>query len=511
MNSGPSSAKLRGATFIMLPALAVIAATWFALAALATPFDHDESQYIAGAYFSAHMLIFRDFLYLQPPLHAWTFAPLVWLFPSHMVVAMRLATGGAAAAAVLLLWASQRVAGISRGSALIATLAITGTAAFQFTGSVVRNDMLPTLLVATGMLALLQALRRERQIWFLFAGACFGLAIASKLNFIPIGVAAGLFLLLKMRHDRIGSALRFATGGLAGATPMILAWAISPEAFIYGVVSFAATGPFQWYAANGAAHELSILEKLGDLLKYLWRGPALVGLLLLAGQAWMERRRERSQEKALALWLIAGGLIGAALPTPSQVQYVMPLLPPLALGMGLLLDDVGRWRHGARAAVAALLGISALFGSLPAIRHVRTMVRNGSPMLAASADARWAGAQVRSLTGDDKVASLSPQYLADSGLAIDRRFAAGPFVYRTGWTLDESQARRLHVMTPALLADMDREPPAAILAGYEMGIRKLPLRPDDSLIAYARARGYRMIIMPDGVGRLYVRSMPPAD
>ena len=500
----------------MLPALAVMAATWFALAALATPFDHDESQYIAGAYFSARLLIFRDFLYLQPPLHAWSLAPLACLFPSHMVIAMRLATAGCAAAAILLLWASQRVAGISRISALIATLAMAGTAAFQFTGSVVRNDMLPTLLVTAGMLALLHALRRERQVWFLFAGACFGLAIASKLNFIPIGAAAGLFLLLGRGSYRIGAALRFAIGGLAGVAPMILAWAFAPEAFLYGVVSFAATGPFQWYAVNGAAHELSMAEKLGDLLKYLWRGPALVALLLLAAQAWIQRRRERSQEKALAFWLIAGGLVGAALPTPSQVQYVMPLLPPLALGMGLLLDDAGRWRRGAKAAVAALLGVSALFGSLPTIRHVRAMVRNGSPMLAASADARWAGARVRALTGDDRVASLSPQYLADSGLAVDRRFAAGPFVYRTGWTLDIARARRLHAMTPALLADMDRDPPAAILAGYEMGIRKLPLRPDDSLIAYAKARGYRMIVMPDGIGRLYVRGnyvlgRPPAD
>jgi hypothetical protein len=52
---------------------------------------------------------------------------------------------------------------------------------------------------------------------------------------------------------------------------------------------------------------------------------------------------------------------------------------------------------------------------------------------------------------------------------------------------------------------MDRDPPEAILVGYEMGTRKLPLRPDDGLIAYARQRAYRMLAMPDGVGKLYIR------
>ena len=47
--------------------------------------------------------------------------------------------------------------------------------------------------------------------------------------------------------------------------------------------------------------------------------------------------------------------------------------------------------------------------------------------------------------------------------------------------------------------------PAAILTGYEHGTRKLPLRPDDGLDNYARHHGYRMVPMPDGVGRLYLR------
>lgn len=505
MNIGPARLKLRGATLLM-PAMAVLACLWFGLVALATPFDHDESQYIAGAYFSARLLIYRDFLYLQPPLHSWLFAPLALAFPAQTVVAMRLATAACALGTLCLLFAAQRVAGISRWSALIAAGLMGATAAFQFTGGVVRNDMLPTLLATTGMWAMLSALTmRKRSFWFI-GGLCFGLAITAKLNFIPLGAAAGGFVLLDRRRHGWRPAIGFALGGVSGILPAILAWAMAPAAFLYGVITYGATGPFAWYMANGAGDELALGEKLGDLAKYLWRGPSLVALVMLAGHGWMRGAHAIEPERRLALWLIGGGLVGAALPTPSQLQYIMPLLPPLGLALGHMLDDARRWRDIAFAAMALVLGLAALPGLLPTGRHVIAMARHGSPVLAAAANARWAGAQVRALTGDDEVVSLSPQQLVDGGLAMDRRFAAGPFVYRTGWTMDKGDARQMNAMIPATLGDLDRDPPEAILVGYEKGTRKLPLRPDDSLIAYARKRAYRMLIMPDGVGRLYVRT-----
>ncbi|EPR09843.1 hypothetical protein M527_06860 [Sphingobium indicum IP26] len=491
--------KLRGATFLAMAVAGTL--LWFGIAGLATPFDHDESQYIAGAWFSSHMLIYRDFLYLQPPLHAWLFAPLAWAFPGGMLAAMRLVTAACAAVALMLLYLAQRQAGVSRGSAVIAAAFMAATAAFQFTASVTRNDMLPTMLAALAMLSTLTALKAGRRRYWFAAGLSFGLAIAAKLNFIPLGAAVGGFALLD--HRRHASWL--ALGALVGIAPMLLAWMVAPAAFSYGVVTFAASGPFAWYAANGAGHELGWGEKFGDLAKYLWRGPALISLLVIIAHGWASRDRRCPPERQLAYWMIGGGLIGVALPTPSQLQYVMPLLPPLGLALGLVLDDARAWRRRARAILIASLCLAAVPGMLPTTRHVIAMARRGSPVLAASDHARWAGAQVRRLTGDDEIVSLSPQQLVDSGLNIDPRFAPGPFVYRTGWTMRSGEARRIHAMIPAILTDLDRDPPEAILVGYEMGTRKLPLRPDDSLIAYAKRRAYRMLAMPDGVGKLYVR------
>ncbi|MEJ7934985.1 glycosyltransferase family 39 protein [Sphingobium sp. AN558] len=497
-----------GRTLSLGVGLALCVTLWFGLTALATPFDHDESQYIAGAYFSGRLTMFRDFLYLQPPLHGWAFAPLAWAFPWHMVVAMRIATAAVALCALTLMATTQRIAGISRDSAVVATLLIAATAAFQFTASVVRNDMLPTMLAAAGMAAALLALRQCRPVFWIASGVAFGLAISAKLSFAPLGIALGLFTLTAGGRRGMRPACLLALGGSAGLLPTLIALALAPQAFIYGVFSFAATGPFAWYAANGIGAELSMTEKLGDLLKYLATGPALIALLLLAANWWATRNNVRSPGRALAIWMVAGGLVGAAIPTPTHVQYLAPLLPPLALALGYFLDDARHWRFAMRETTLGLLALAAIPGLYESSRDLMAMARNGSPVFEATQNAHWAGEMVHDIKGGP-VVTLSPHQIIDSGLALDPRLAAGPFVYRTGSFLTMAQARALNVLTPVTLGDLDRDPPAAILVGYEGGTRKMPLRPDDGLIAYARARGYRVVMMPDGVGRLYIKPARP--
>lgn len=497
----------RGFVARLAVAFFALAGLWFALTAIATPFDHDESQYIAGAYFSSHMLIFRDFLYLQPPVHSWLFAPLTWLFPQDMVAAMRLATAATALGVLLTLWNAQRIAGISRDSAAIATALAGATAAFQFTGSVVRNDMLATLLTSLAMLLLLAARRNRRPGHWFGAGFFFGLAIATKLNFAPLALAAGLFTLQAGGREGWRTALLLALGGLAGCLPLWVSFIIAPESALYGIFTFGATAPHAWYTVNGAGSELLFTEKLADLLKFLAKGPALVAMVLLAGHWWFNRNRVVSPGRCLSRWMICGGLLGAALPTPSQLQYVMALTAPLALGLGYLLDDARRWPFATREAVLGVLCLASVPGMLRATGDVVAMAQEGSPITQANSQALWMGALVRAgdEDSDDSIATLSPHLAVDSGVPIDPRFATGPFVYRSGWTVKASQARRIHAMTPEILTDLDRDPPDAILVGYEQGTRKLPLAPDSDLMKYAKSRRYKGIITPDGVGRLFIR------
>ena len=497
-------------TFPLGALLAGALVFWFACLALATPFDHDESQYVAGAMLSGHLTIFRDFLYLQPPLHAWAYAPLGWLFPHDVMLAMRLATGASALGVLWFLWAAQRIAGISRDSAIVALLLMASTAAFQFTAGVVRNDMLPTLLLSIGTMLTLRALRDRRRSLWLAAGLFLGLAMSAKLNFVPVGAAVGLFLLRADHRSSRRDAAWLSTGIMAGLIPLLAGWAAEPEAFLYGVVTYGATAPHAWYALNGAGIELTPLGKVAQLLLALAKGPALIALLLVGGSAFMARGRPGVAGRQMALWMAAGAIMGAALPTPAQLQYVMPLIPPLALALGHVLDDARRWIDRRRHLLIGLLGIGVVPGLLLPVRDMTAMAAQGSPVLEAGAGAVWAGRIVRQQAQGDSVATLSPHMIAGSGLRLDPRFAPGPFAYRTGWTIPAAQARRLQVMTPGTLADMDADPPAAILTGYERGTRTLPLAPDKGLIAYALRHGYRTWPMPDGVGTLYVRDRAQA-
>ena len=238
-------------------------------------------------------------------------------------------------------------------------------------------------------------------------GTLFGLAIAAKLNFAPLGLAVGLFVLGTGGRCGLRAACWLAAGAAAGMVPMLIGAMLAPDAFLYGVLTYGATAPHAWYAANGAMQELTLTEKLADLLKYLWKGPALAALILLCANWIVTRRRIRSPGRRLAIWMTVGALAGAALPTPSQLQYMMPLLPPLALAIGYLLDDARRWPAPRRAMLIGLLSMAAIPGLVATARDLAAMARTGSPAMAGDEGARWMGAVVRANGRDDDIATLA--------------------------------------------------------------------------------------------------------
>jgi hypothetical protein len=99
----------------------------------------------------------------------------------------------------------------------------------------------------------------------------------------------------------------------------------------------------------------------------------------------------------------------------------------------------------------------------------------------------------------------------DSGAPLDPRFAAGPFVWRTGDRIDPARQARLHIISPKTLgAAFGAAPPAAIVVGYEGGTmawnRGTDL--DAPLAAWAAGQGYTAVRSPVGEAVLYVRGQP---
>lgn len=492
-------------------AVAVLAAAWFALLALVVPVNHDEDQYVGGVAMVLQGLHpYADFAHLQTPLQLWLFAPAAWVAGDWSFVAQRLLTAALALGAILLVYAAQRRLGVERGLALLCATAMAGTATFLFCASVVRNDMLPALLLAAAILALAGwEVGGERSRWRLAAaGLLLGLATSTKVSFAPALGLLGLWLLgrwlLRRGRGRFIDGLAYAAGGLAGLVPAAVGYALHPANFVYGVLVFGEAGPDYWYRLAGQAHRLTLEGKAWATLRDLGRGTAWValGVLTLA----IVRRKLGAVRLGWLDVLLVAGLIGALLPTPTWRQYFIVLLPPLYVRLGLhfALHPPGRpLRWGLIAASTAVAAYFLVDAALDA---------RGRLMPAAArvtAEAHWIGGQVAHAGSAGPVAGFSAHLLADTGRPIDPRFATGVFLFRSGDQLDDATLRRLRGLSWRTLdAELDGAPPAAIVTGYEGRSSVQHVSPDAALEAWAARRGYARHASPVGSAVLWIRPSP---
>lgn len=493
---------LSGRARVLAVLLFLAFAALLMLRALVAPDNHDEAQYAGAAILAGQAVPYRDFLILQPPLHALVYAPLGWLAPGHAYTAMRVATALMGLLALLVVHRAARAAGASPVAAVLAAAAMAACGAFQFTATIVRNDMLPTLLSAAGMWAALRAIAPDKDgaepraaLAGFAAGLLFGLAAATKLSFAPLAAAPLAALGRRARS-------LYLAGLLAGIAPALVYAAQAPEPFFYGVFDFALTAPAHWYAANGLGHEMGLPAKAWDLARALAKGPSPLAMLLVAMAAWRHKRTMPSQRGRLLTALVLAGALGAALPTPTHLPYIMPLLPSLYVAAALALT-----RDPPRRATAMLLGLLAAGFAVNGSTRSLELLQEAHGWTAPTIDAQARGIS-RILTAQGiagPVATLSTHRVASTTAGIDRRFATGPFVYRSGTLIRVARAERLHAATPAGLRQaFDEAPPAAILTGYEGLSEKFDVDPDRGLIHEARVRGFRPWRMPDGIGTLWI-------
>lgn len=507
---------------VLAPAIAATALI-MALLALAMPVNHDESQYVAAAALAAHARPYADFIYLQTPLQLYLTAPLVGLFPGWLFIALRLVNALMGTVVLGLVYLAQRRLGAdARRAAAGAGLLALGYV-FQFCFSLVRNDALPALLEALAILAVLEALRRGARAPWLWAagGACLGAAASAKLSYVMPLAFAGLFVLAQtaLRRVSIASLLACGLGAAIGLLPCLLAWRTAPAAFVWDVFGFPTSGPLDWYRSLGQGARLGLVSRLGDGAFHLMVGPGLAVLFAVLASgvaAWRMRVRQGEAWTALApermlLWLLTlAGLVAALSPVPMQRQYLLPLLTPLVVLWGPQGEDWRRVDRRLRPAILALMAVGGAIG-LGRLAYVfgdAVLLQakgSGVPAIALTAEAHWIGARLRAARATGFVSTPSPQVVIDSGYPLDPRFAAGPFVYRSGDDLTDADQLRLHAVSPRTLARfLDADPPAAIVTGYESAPRAPPDL-DGAFRAYAAARGYRLERSPVGKAELYLR------
>jgi hypothetical protein len=385
------------------------------------------------------------------------------------------------------------------------------TYSFQFGATVVRNDILPAMLLALGQYFALSATGRWRALFWAGAGLAFGAAAAAKISYaVPamvIGLFHGLMILRHRNRAALADASACAVGAFVGLLAIAIPYLLAPSAFLYGVFEYGAKAPFHWYHLNGAGYRLELGWKLIDTADALFRGPAWLALAVVTLTAF--RRRKRSNAHLLLNLLIGAGLVAALLPTPTWRQYLIPLLPPLFVRLGLAWQegDIGpRWR---RILIGAFL-LTGLVGLAEPARWLSRAVKNKENPITITQEAHWIGERLRLAGVTGEIASLSPQVVIDSGFALGHRFATGPFVYRSGDLLSDEQQRAFHVISPRTLEPfLAKRLPAAIVTGYEGRHRTDRVDLDSGLRAFALRNGYRMERSPFGKAELFVRPPSP--
>jgi hypothetical protein len=484
--------------------------------AVTAPIDYDEDQYVAAGLVARHLMLYRDFIYLQPPADPLLLAGLFTLGGGYYFLVARLLTGILAVAVFGLTTMLLRRYGAVRGLAVILASIALLSPFLDRPIATTRNDILPLALFLAGLLLFLEMPQRGR-VWAAAAGICIGLAVEAKISYVFGPVV--LLVWAGWRHSgRLGP---FAAGVALAALPGLFYLAAAPDGFLYDLVEYHMTAPSAWYTRQGESELLGPGHRVAVLVVLLAWGSNAALTLLVAGLALIRiRQRARDAGPAGAPPALLGVLIGAAVlvgfqPTPSWPMYYAPLAPLMA---ALAASMLGRIRiFGPPPMVPLLVVIACLPVFPPLWQRIADLPGLLRP-------AGWPGFELHRQAvalrtildaagqGDD-VATLFPIHVLDAN-PVRPEFASGPFFFRTADLVTPDRVARLRgTSAGGLEALFAAAPPAAILGGF--AAKQWPVEMDASLADYARRHGYRPVplasdLWPEG-SWLYLRPPAPAE
>ncbi|GMN03772.1 ArnT family glycosyltransferase [Erythrobacter sp. MTPC3] len=492
------------------------------LLAIVSPVNHDETQYIAAAQLVSDGLVpFRDFLYLQTPYQAYLFAPLFGIFEENGFLAARFFTGLLGACILAVVFLTLRAIEVTKDKAAICCMLLWLCHTFVFSVTVVRNDALPTLLMAVAILIAARELsneptRENRLFLWLLAGAVLGLAAGTKISFAAPALAFAGFPIwaFVLKKNPIRKAIaQSATIGLGLALALLpLLWFrdIGPLAFDYGNFGYHSEAPLAWYAANGLEDRLTVLAKIRDVLLTLIRGPALFALVIYGWLRLRSFRNGQIQSQFLILIdvLVLAGLTATIAPTPTWRQYAMPLLPPLFVGLGVVWQEAGKGQSRTPFVIECAMLLAALVGvGQPLFQLWKGTIGGDTSPLTISSEGDYLAREAAKAGLNGLSVSLSPEVVLASGLPLDPTFATGPFAYRTAsMVAPEDQWAMRITSTSDIAAYLERTRPDTIVTGYENFDHVDTFGLEEPIEAYARSYGYRRIESPFGDAVFWLRT-----
>ena len=187
-------------------------------------FNHDEDLYLLAARLSQNHTIYKQFLYMQPPLHALLLEQIFLLFGQYgYFFVAKLANLAFAIGCIGIFYFILRSI-FETGISLALSLCLVVTPDFYMAAGVSRNDLMPLFFSLIAVYLILRPVKSGRvmhQLELVAAGLCITIAVGTKLNYSHMPLAALIFLSLWPPHLAASERLRqqlfpLSLGGLTG-------------------------------------------------------------------------------------------------------------------------------------------------------------------------------------------------------------------------------------------------------------------------------------------------------
>lgn len=468
---------------------------WLLARAMARELNHDEHQFVAPPVLLLRegLLPYRDYPFFHTPNLVFVFAPLL-AATSRLLLAARLFNVLCAAALLLLVFAiaahSFRALRERRWViALAFVLVLSLNPFFRFTAGRAWNHDLPVLTSVAAFAAVLHGMTRNRSwLWIGIGGFLLGIAVGTRLSFIPLLLPFALLtLLLPPRGRRLLCLTSLIIGAGIALLPTALLAYEAPRQFLFGNFTYNSTlNPL--YRRSNFPDEFTWTRKFAFPVQQLLKSPSdlalVAGFIYFGLRPWRRAgwRNFTEHRETLALAVILPWvLLGSIAATPSHRQYYYPLVPFLLLGNIYGIAREGQWRPRTNWLIAATL-FASLLEAIPDLSYTATIIRPTQwPVFTVTAKA----AQIRELCPQGRVLTLAPIVPLEANLQIYPELATGPFGWRTAAFVDQRLRSLCHVIAPADLNQvLQSRPPAAILTGFEHADIEF------QLVTYAKTRGF---------------------
>jgi 4-amino-4-deoxy-L-arabinose transferase-like glycosyltransferase len=327
-------------------------------------FDVDEAIFAEA---TREMVVGGDFVtphyndqprYDKPPLTYWLMAVPIKLLGPTPAAARLLSATAAALLALLLAAAGQTLFG---GRAGLWAAAVMGVSLHGFAlAHWAATDMLLTLLMTAGALALWLADETEHRRWLPLAGAALALATLTK-GPVAVVLPLGSWLVYLAWRRRLGTLWRRPTAWAALVYVALLApWCLAiyrahgPDFFRVFLLYHNADRLMHTQSGHGGGFYYFLVVAAAGLTP--WLGTVLAGLRDAGREAWRgpaESSREGRAAVYCLIWFAAVLVLYTASKT-KLANYIAPCYPAAALLAGAVLDR--RPLGGGRRAVANLAG-----------------------------------------------------------------------------------------------------------------------------------------------------------